>query len=136
MGYWITTFGLIAFGFLAMLSIGRPFLLVGLALLLLRPLRNRPAAFWPPLAAVIAWNVAFMAIAPMSCVATQRVGVGSSGESTTVCTSLTGIVYSGRGIHNPPMEPASQAALLFAALGFVVVLAAVLALQRSRRPAR
>jgi hypothetical protein len=134
MGYWITTFGLIAFGFLAMLSIGRPFLLVGLALLLLRPLRNHPAAFWPPLAAVIGWNVAFMAIAPISCVATQRVGVGSSGESTTVCTSLTGFLYSGRGIYNPPMEPANQAACLISAFSLVVVLAAVLALQRSRRP--
>lgn len=67
MSYWITTFGLIAFGFVAMLSIGRPFLLVGLGLLLLRPLRSHPAAFWPPLAAVIAWNVGYLAIAPMSC---------------------------------------------------------------------
>jgi hypothetical protein len=132
MGYWITTFGLITFGFLAMLSIGRPFLLVGLALLLLRPFRNRPAAFWPPLAAIIAWNVAFMAIAPMSCVATQRVDVDSSGESTTVCSSLTGIVYSGRGVYNPPMDPANQAALLVAVFAFVVVLASILAIQRSR----
>lgn len=77
-----------------------------------------------------------MAIAPMSCVATQRVGVGSSGGSTTVCTSLTGIVYSGRGIYNPPIEPANQAALLFAAFSFVVVLAAVLAIRRSRGPAQ
>lgn len=134
MAYWITTVGLIAFGFIAMLSIGRPFLLIGLTMLLLRPLRTRPAAFWPPLAAVFAWNVAFMAIAPMYCVATQSVGVGSSSESTTVCRSLTGIVYSGRGIYNPPTEPASQAALLFAVVTFVVVLAGVLWLRRSRAP--
>lgn len=136
MGYWLTTFGLIAFGFLAMLSIGRPFLLVGLSLLLLRPLRNRPAAFWPPLAAVIAWNVAFIAIAPMYCVATLSVGVGSSGESTTVCTSLTGIVYSGRGIYNPPTALFEQAALLFAAFIFVVVLVAILSIRGLHRSAR
>ena len=46
MGYWITTFGLLLFGVVAMLSIGRPFFLVGLALLLLSSLRTRPA-FWP-----------------------------------------------------------------------------------------
>jgi hypothetical protein len=136
LGYWITTLGLLVFGFVGMLSIGRPFLLVGLALLLLSPLRRRPAAFWPPLAAVIAWNVGFMAIAPMYCVATQSVGVGSSGESITVCTSLTGIAFSGRGMYNPPTEPFAQAALSFAAIVFVAVLVAVLWLQRSRRPVR
>jgi hypothetical protein len=135
-GYWITTFGLIVFGFVGMLSIGRPFLLVGLTLLLLSPLRNRPAAFWPPLAAVIAWNVAYLAIVPMSCTATQTVGVGTSGasESSTVCSSLTGIVYSGRGVYNPPLEPANQAALLLAVVTFVMVLAAVTWLRRSHGP--
>jgi hypothetical protein len=135
-GYWITTIGLIAFGFVGMLSIGRPFLLAGLTLLLLSPLRNRPAAFWPPLGAVIAWNVGYLAIVPMSCTATQTVGVGTSGagESSTVCSSLTGIAYSGRGVYNPPLEPANQAALLLAVVTFVLVLAAVTWLRRSHRP--
>ena len=138
MGYWITTFGLIAFGFVAMLSIGRPYFLVGLALLLLRPLRSRPAAFWPPLAAVIAWNVGFLAIAPMSCTATQTVDVGSStaAESFTVCSSLTGIVYSGRGVYNPPLEPANQVALLLAVITFVLVLAGMLWRRDVRRSIR
>jgi len=127
--------GLISFGFVAMLSIGRPFLLVGLALLLLRPLRSRPAAFWPPLAAVIAWNVGYLAIAPMTCTATQTVGLGSSsGESTTVCASLIGILYSGRGVYNPPVEPANQVALLLAVITFVMVLAAMLWRRDARRP--
>jgi hypothetical protein len=132
--YWVTTFGFIVFGFLGMLSIGRPFLLVGLAMLLLGPLRRRPTAFWPPLAAVIAWNVAFLAIAPMSCTTTQTIAVGSSGggEPTTLCSSLTGIVYSGRGLFNPSLEPANQAAWVFAAVSFVVVLAAIRWLRRSR----
>jgi hypothetical protein len=136
MGYWITTFGLIVFGFVGMLSIGRPLLLVGLALLLLSPLRRRPAAFWPPLAAVIAWNVGYLAIAPMSCTATQTIGVGSesAGEAITLCTSLTGIVYSGRGVYNPPLGPANQAALMLAVVTFVIVLAAVTWLRGSREP--
>jgi hypothetical protein len=110
--------------------------LIGLTLLLLSPLRNRPAAFWPPLAAVTAWNVGYLAIVPMSCTATQTVGVGSgaAAESFTVCSSLTGIVYSGRGVYNPPLEPANQAALVLAVVTFVLVLAAVTWFRRSHRP--
>ena len=57
MGYWITSLALIAFGFLGAFSIGRPFFLVGLSMLVLGPLRRRPALFWPPLLAVVACNV-------------------------------------------------------------------------------
>jgi hypothetical protein len=137
-GYWITTFGLIIFGFVAMFSIGRPFFLAGLALLILRPVRSRPAAFWPPLAAVIAWNVGYLAVAPWSCTATQTVGVGSgaTGESFTLCSSLTGIVYSGPGVYNPPLEPANQAALLLASIAFVMVLASIVWVRRCRRSVR
>lgn len=125
--YWITTCILIGFGFLGMLSIGRPFLMVGLAMLLLSPFRTRATVFWPPIAAIVAWNVGFLAIAPMYCTATQTVGTGSgvAGESTTVCSSLTGIVYSGRGIYNPSLEPANQVALVLAAVSFVLAFAAV-----------
>jgi hypothetical protein len=132
--YWIATVGLIGFGFLGMLSIGRPFLLVGLAMLLLGPFRSRPTVFWPPIAATIAWNVGFLAIAPMYCTATRTVGAGSgvAGESTTVCSSPMGIVYSGPGIYNPSLEPANQAALLCASATFLVVLASLLWLRRSR----
>jgi hypothetical protein len=51
-----------------------------------------------------------------------------------VCSSLTGIAYSGRGVYNPPLEPANQAALLLAVVTFVLVLAAVTWLRRSHRP--
>jgi hypothetical protein len=132
--YWITTSGLVGFGFLAMFSIGRPFLMVGLTMLLLSPVRTRPAVFWPPIAAVIAWNVGFLAIAPMYCTATQTVGPDSdaAAESTTVCSSLTGIVYSGGGTYNPSLEPAKGAALLCASVTFLVVLASFLWRRRSR----
>jgi hypothetical protein len=56
MAYWITSLGLIAFGFLGMFSIGRPFFLVGLAMLVLGPVRRRPMIFWPSLLAVVAYN--------------------------------------------------------------------------------
>lgn len=129
MGYWVATFGLIAFGFIAMFSIGRPFLLVGLAMLVLGPLRTRPIWFWPPLAAVIAYNVGWWAVAPLYCTATETVG-GTSG--TTTCSSLIGIGYSGSGIYNPSFDPANQAGLLLAAIGFIVVLTTML--WRGRQP--
>lgn len=122
MGYWVASLGLIAFGLLGMLSIGRPFLLVGLAMLILGPLRSRPVLFWPPLMAVIAYNVGYLAVAPLYCTATATVG----GASTTICSNLIGIDYSGSGTYNPSLEPANQAGLVLAAIVFVVVLAMML----------
>lgn len=122
MGYWVGSLGLIAFGVIAMFSIGRPFLLVGLAMLILGPLRSRPVLFWSPLVAVIAYNVAYWAVAPLYCTATEAAG----GTSTTTCSSLIGIGYSGSGIYNPSLDPANQAGLVVAAIAFVVVLAGML----------
>jgi hypothetical protein len=121
-GYWAASIGLIAFGVVAMFSIGRPFLLVGLAMLILGPLRRRPVLFWPPLAAVIAYNVGYWAVAPLTCTATEAAG----GTSTTTCSSLIGIGYSGSGIYNPSLDPANQAGLVLAVIAFVVVLATLL----------
>ena len=129
MGYWITSLGLIAFGFLGMFSIGRPFFLVGLAMLVLGPVRRRPALFWPPLLAVVAYNAAYWAVAPLYCTATEAVG----GLSTTVCSSVLGINYSGTGSYNPSLDPANMAGLLLAALAFVAVLAAMILKRRSER---
>ena len=122
MGYWVASLGLMAFGVVAMFSIGRPFLLVGLAMLILGPLRSRPVLFWPPLVAVIAYNVGYLAVAPFYCSATEAV----RGTSTTTCSSLIGIGYSGSGIYNPSLDPANQAGLLLAAIAFIVVLATLL----------
>jgi len=129
MGYWITSLGLIAFGFLGALSIGRPFFLVGLAMLVLGPVRRRPTLFWPPLLAVVAYNVGYWAVAPLYCTATEAVG----GLSTTVCSSVLGINYSGSGLYNPSPDPANVAGLLLAAVTFVVVLAAIILKRRSER---
>jgi hypothetical protein len=120
-GYWVASLGLIALG-VGMFSIGRPFLMVGLAMLILGPLRRRPVLFWPPLLAVIAYNVGYWAVAPFYCTATEAVG----GASTTTCSSLIGIGYSGSGTYDPSLDPANQAGLLLAAIAFIVVLTAML----------
>ena len=129
MGYWITSLGLIAFGFLGAFSIGRPFFLVGLAMLVLGPVRRRPALFWPPLLAVVAYNVGYWAVAPLYCTATETVG----GPSTTVCSSVLGINYSGSGTYNPSGDPANMAGLLLAVVVFVGVLVAIISKRRSER---
>ena len=91
-------------------------------MLVLGPLRRRPVLFWPPLVAVVAYNVGYWAVAPLYCTATEATG----GASTTTCSSLIGINYSGSGINNPSLDPANYAGLLLAAMAFVVALAVML----------
>lgn len=86
--------------------------------------------FWPPLVAVIAYNVGWWAVAPLSCTATQTAGA-TSGRTT--CSSLLGIDYSGTGTYNPSFDAANQAGLLLAAAGFIVVLVVMLRRQRRDR---
>ncbi|MEO7666717.1 MAG: hypothetical protein ABIU97_06750 [Dehalococcoidia bacterium] len=85
--YWITSLVLVVFGFLGSFSIGQPFLLIGLAMLVLGPIRKRPLVYWPPMLAVVAYNIVYWAVAPLSCTATAAVG----GTSHTVCSSLIGV---------------------------------------------
>jgi hypothetical protein len=122
MGYWITSLGLIALGFLGALSIGRPFFLVGLAMLVLGPVRRRPMIFWPPLLAVVAYNVLY-------CTATEAVG----SPSTTTCSNVLGINYSGSGLYNPSLDPANMAGLLLAGVVFVGGLVAIILKRHSER---
>ncbi len=90
MGYWIASFALIAFGILGAMTIGLPFLLIGLAMLLLSPIRRRPLAFWPIFLGFVSFNLAGLLIEPFYCSATTAVGGGSS---QTTCSSLTGIPW-------------------------------------------
>ena len=129
--YWITSLALVVFGFLGSFSIGQPFLLIGLAMLVLGPVRKRPLAYWPPMLAVVAYNIVYWAVAPLSCTATDAVG----GASQTVCSSLVGVHYEGQGVYNPSLAPAIDAALISAALILVVSLAVLMWNRRGRRSA-
>ena len=134
MTYWILSLALVAFGVVGALSIGRPFLLIGLTMLLLGRWRHRPAILWPPLLAMIAYNVVFWATVPFACTTTQSVGEGSAGEaSTTVCSNLLGTTWSGHGVFNPSLEPAIQAGVVAAGLALVVGLVMVRTLNAIRR---
>ena len=117
MTYWITAVALLLFGFITGFSIGQPFFAVGLAMLVLGPVRHRPRIFWPPMSGVMAFFVGYLAIAPFTCTATAPAG----GISTTVCSSLLGIRYSGTGTYNPSLVPGQIAGLAFATITAVVV---------------
>jgi hypothetical protein len=130
--YWVLALVLTVFGFLTGFSIGAPFLLLGLALLVLGPLRRRPRIFWPALVAVTAFVLTVALLIPLSCVATSEAGGGSS----TVCTSIAGPTWSGTGIYNPPRE-AYQMPVRYGtvvAIGAALTTLALLTVRQRRGP--
>ncbi len=90
MSYWIAPLALIAFGTAGLMTIGLQFLIVGLTMLVLGRLRDRPRLFWPPLLGAVAFSVASLSIEPFYCSASSTVGGGSTG---TTCSSLIGIPW-------------------------------------------
>jgi hypothetical protein len=112
MTYWIVAVALIVFGFITGFSIGQPFLVVGLVMLGLGPVRNRPLVFWPPLLGVIAFYVVYLAIAPFQCIASSGLDSNGIDQTSTVCTSLIGLRYGGGGIVNPSLAPAIAVGLV------------------------
>ena len=96
--------------------------MLGVTLLALGPFRHRPPVFWPPLLAVIAFNLAYWTIVPFSCVASFS---AEAEASSVVCTSLLGIPYEGAGNYNPPLLPALGIAFVLAALVFSITFIAL-----------
>jgi hypothetical protein len=132
MGYWIAALLLVAFGFITGFSIGPPFLLVGLAMLPLGPLRRRPRLYWPPLVGVLAFILGVVLVVPMYCTASAEVGQ----VSRTVCSSVVGLSWSGTGLYNPPPEAFDLALRIGTAggIGAAIVTFVSLTLRRHRAP--
>ncbi len=132
MSYWLTALILTGFGFLAGFSIGPPFFLVGVAMLVLGPFRRWPRIVWPALVGLIAFVLAAVLIIPLSCTATEAVG----GISTTMCSSILGPTWSGTGIYNPPPEAFTLAFRIGLGVGVVAAIATCTWLTRRRRANR
>lgn len=132
MAYWITSLALIAFGILGMWTIGLPFLLIGAAMVVLGPVRHRPLWFWPPMAALIAYNVALWAVLPFSCSATSFPG---EAPTPPTCSSLIGVPWPAIGPSGAAAQfgQTNSLALVVAGLVFVVVLVVLLRKRRSER---
>lgn len=123
--YWLLTWALIAFGVITGFSIGIPFLLLGLALALLAPVRQRAAVFWPVLAGVAAFVVAYVLVSPLGCSSWTR----DSSPPFTSCTNAIGIEYSGWGDYEPSHVPALLAGLAAGAALATLVRVAVRRIQ-------
>jgi hypothetical protein len=104
--YWLAAVALVVFGVLGGFSIGGPFLMLGVAMLVVGPVRQRPIVFWPVIAGVVAFNVGYWALTPLGCTTT---GLGE--EASTVCTNFLGIRYAGGPDYNPSLVPARIAGL-------------------------
>ncbi|HEX8100078.1 MAG TPA: hypothetical protein VF660_07750 [Actinomycetota bacterium] len=137
--YWVLVFALVAFGSVAIFSIGAPFLLIGLTLAVLAPFRTQSRVFWPVLAGVVGFVAGYILVTPFSCTATARgsatIGGGSPGAipqpAQTTCSSAIGITYRGGDSYNPPPWPGLLAGL-FAGAG--IAAATRLFIVRRERP--
>lgn len=119
--YWGVAVLLVAFGYLALFSIGAPFLLTGIAMMVVFPWRTRGEVLWPALVGVWAFALGYLLVAPLGCTSTAiAVTVGSPvAMSHTTCTNILGIDYSGTGIYNPSLVPAVLAGVTAGTAGAV-----------------
>ena len=125
--YWVLVFALVAFGSLAIFSIGAPFLLLGLTLAVLAPFRTRPRVFWPVVLGLVGLIAGYILVAPLSCTATVSGSAKVGGAPPTIaqpsrtsCSSPIGIQYRGGDSYNPPLWPGLLAGLA-AGAGFAAV---------------
>jgi hypothetical protein len=128
--YWTLVTILIVFGFLGVFSIGAPFLLLGLLLAVLGPVRHYRRVLWPAVAGLVGATVAYALVAPLSCTATST----TNGESSTVCSSILGGTYAGTGIYNPSLEPALRVAAVAAVVAAMLTWIVLSSELRTRKP--
>jgi hypothetical protein len=121
--------GLVLFGYVGVFSIGAPFLLTGLAMLVCFPWRRRPNILWPALAGVWGLTLGYILVAPLSCTSTAvpTRGIPTRGMETT-CNGLL-LDYSGGPSYNAPLLPAFLFGLAMAAAS-----AALVRMAFARRP--
>jgi hypothetical protein len=111
--YWTITVILIGFGVLGLLSIGFPFLLLGIALAIVSQRRHETGLVAGVVAATVGFSVGYVLIAPLTC----STSAGSADPvEHTVCSNILGIDYSGGGSYNPSLLPALIAGLVVAVL--------------------
>jgi hypothetical protein len=111
--YWTLVVVLIAFGTLGLISIGFPFLLLGLMLAIVSQRRHETGVVAAGVAAIVGFMVGYILVAPLGC----TTGVNSVDPvEHTVCTNILGIDYSGTGGYQPNLFPGLIAGLVVAVL--------------------
>jgi hypothetical protein len=129
--------GLVLFGIVGLFSIGAPFLLTGLAMLVCFPWRRRPDILWATLAGVWGLTLGYILVAPLSCTGTATATTTPTGTvtvrmATTTCNGLL-LDYAGGPSYNAPLLPAFLFGLAMAAASVVLVRMAFA--RRRRTPA-
>jgi hypothetical protein len=125
---------LLVFGFLTGFSIGAPFFILGLGLLILHPFRSHRRVYWPVLVGLVAFLAGTALVIPMWCTASGVPGGGSA----TVCSSIIGMTWSGSGVYNPPPEARNLAIAVGIGAGAVALITTwlVLTLRQKGRGVR
>jgi hypothetical protein len=132
--YLAVAMALALFGYLALFSVGFPFLLTGLLMVALVAFRRRPDVIAPALLWPWVFTLGYVLVAPLGCTtsATPAVakGLGVLGGATR-CNGLL-FTYAGIAPYSPPIWPA----LLFgAALATSITMLVRRAIRRRRTPA-
>lgn len=109
--YWALIVLLIGFGFLGLLSIGFPFLLLGITLAILSQRRHETGVIVAGVAAIFGFTLGYILVAPLGCTGS---GTPTGAISHTVCTNILGIDYSGVGTYNPSLVPGLLVGILVA----------------------
>ncbi|MBI2238166.1 MAG: hypothetical protein HYU54_06540 [Actinobacteria bacterium] len=122
--YWSFAVVLTVFGFVDLIAIGAPFLLAGLAMLVVGRWRHRARVLWPALAGVWSFVLGYVLVAPLGCTSSAVPALpGSTGPPAvghTTCANVLGIDYSGAGNYNPSLLPGFIAGLVAGAMGAVL----------------
>jgi hypothetical protein len=100
---------LLAFGYLALFSIGWPFALTGILMLALIGERRRANVLAPALAWPWAFTLGYLLVAPIGCSTSAMPQIADGGrasvEGSTRCNALF-FTYAGGADYSPPLLPA------------------------------
>ena len=118
--YFAIAITLCALGFVAIFSIGAPFFLTGIAMLVASPWRGRREIVVPTVIPPWAFTLTYVLLAPLSCTSTSTPSTGPL-LSRTECSNVLGIDYSGGGAYDPPLLPALLVGLVAAGIIFAVL---------------
>lgn len=129
MSYWFFSLAVLLLGFLTGFSIGVFVLPIGVALVVLGPVRRRPKVYWPVLVAVVGFVLGYLLFVPLTCTATSAI---PGGEGATVCQSILGPEYRSVGVSNPTTDLARLAGTIAALAAAVATLGGLILVERRR----
>lgn len=133
LAYACVAVALIVFGAAGLFSIGAPFLLTGLAMIVCFPWRHRRAILWPAIAGVWGFTLGYVLLAPIGCTqsgGSEGLRLGPVGiAARTTCNGIL-FDYAGGTSYSPPLLP-SVVLGIAAAAGAVLAVRAIL---RKRTP--